>query len=455
MLSKKMAFSLTSLITILALAFLAPAVMAASDGPTVSISSKDHSADDGKQVIPTGDPGTVVVTVEFSDIVDFNYTSGTPITVGTDAFDPEVDVMFVYTNNDGVEQPASTTAPTWVQKNGKKYEGTVTLTDAITKVRVYIRADVAKSIAGKTLGNRNQASNSYEFSIISADVGNPYPVRMTRLPPASGFMSDKVSGPFEVKIVLSEKPKEGKFTKDHIGVSNGSVGAVVSGGSIARDDYVTMDKDGVLAAYDSDDNDIRADDGTVQSGHATLNPLATGNDGKFYRYRATITPNFKKDKVVVWVKGFVDNALDPANQYTLLTVNKVPDDLANGKAKLEVSVDLTGVDKPTAAPGVSIGIPNDTIIPAGGYLVVVRDDGDGANEAEKSSESLIVHPGDRKNMNLAGSGRSLIQQLYNVVPVDLKRDLEGFLIQGGTIDLIAPDAGVMISEIMWGNRWWR
>ena len=470
MMSNKWTFSLTSLITILLLTFVATPAMAATGGPTVTISGKDHSADDGKQVIPAAGADTtfgnaddtVVVTVAFGDPVNWTYTQGTPLTEGTPGnFEPDLDVMFIGTNNDDVEQATAPTATNWVQKNSKTFEGTIQRGDAATtKIRIYIRADVAKSVGGVTLGRGNQASNSYEFSLINADPGDPYPVRMTRLPPASGFMSDKVSGAFEVKIVLSEKPKEGKFTAAHLGIANGSVGAVVSGGSISRADYVTMDKDGVLAAYDSDDNDIRADDGTVQSGHATLNPLATGGDGNFYRYRATITPDFKKDKVIVWVTDFVDNALDPAKKYTLVTVNKVPDDLADGKAKLEVSVDLTGVDKPTAAAGVSVGIPNDTIIPAGGYLVVVRDDGDGANEAEKSSESLIIHPGDRKNANLAGSGRSLIKQQYNVVPVDLIYDLEGFLIRGGTIDLIAPDAGVKISEIMWGtdggdnNRQW-
>ena len=76
MLSKKMAFSLMSLITIFALAFVVPVAMAADGGPTVTISTADHHFDDGKQVVPSeADPATltdiaddiVVVTVEFSD----------------------------------------------------------------------------------------------------------------------------------------------------------------------------------------------------------------------------------------------------------------------------------------------------------------------------------------------------------------------------------------------------
>ena len=476
MLSKKMAFSLTSLITILALAFVAPIAMAAVGGPTVKISTKDHSADDGKQVDPT--PGTTaadnyfVVTVEFSDAVNMNgvEADGTASTVPqggwpANDFTPFQDVMWVFTNKDGREKAAPTI--TWKQINGKKYEakvitgGTNPLV-AEDRVIVYVPANQAKAISGKSFSISNQASDSYTFQIISADKGPPMPVRLKRLPPQSGFMADKVTGPFEVKIVLSEKPKE--FKSSHIGVKNGSAGAVVPGGSIERWKYLMTNEDESHTLYDKPDatpaNDIPDASGiTATTDLSALNPMPTGNDGKFYRYSVTITPDLKKDKVIVWVKDFVDNALDPANKYTI-TVDKVPDDLVNKKTKLEVDVDLTNVDKPTAAAGTSIGIPNDTIIPAGGYLVVVRDDGDGANEAEKSSESMINHPGDRKNANLAGSGRSAIKQMYNVVPVDLKRDLEGFLIRGGTIDLIAPDAGVMISEIMWAtdggdnNRQW-
>ncbi len=441
MLSKKMTVSLMSLITILALVFVAPSTMAASDGPTVTISTADHHADDGKQV----EAGDVVITVEFSDPVNYNGADANTTAPAAD-FTPTQDVAIVYTDNDGVQQ--TTPSITWAQKSTQKYEGTIGL--AIDrKVIVYVEENAATAISGKTFSKGNQAVN-YSFSVIDVDFGDPYPVRMKRLPPESGFMADKVSGAFDVKVVLSEKPKE--FTAANIGVKNGSVGTVVAGGSISRWQYLKNNEDGSYDLYfDATDNNIPARNTiTATTALGAFDPSPTGRDDKFYLYRVRITPDFKKDKVIVWVKDFVDTALDPY-KYTLVTVNKVPDDLGADKAKLEVSVDLTNVDKPTADPGVSVGIPNDTIIPAGGYLVVVRDDEDGTDEAEKSSESEVIHPGDRKNANLAGSGRSAIKQAYNVVPVDLKYDLEGFLIRGGTIDLIAPDAGVMISEIMWAT----
>ena len=190
-----------------------------------------------------------------------------------------------------------------------------------------------------------------------------------------------------------------------------------------------------------------------------LDPLATGNDMKFYRYKVRITPDFKKDAVFVWVKDFADRHLGDlgANMYRVPAVKKSPDDLVDGKRAIKVSVDLTGVDKPTADAGTSVGIADKTIIPMGGYLVVASDDEDGDNDKEKSSSTGIMYPGtsgktaDSMNTNLAGSGRSARAQKYNVVIGGL-RDLENFLTQDGTIDLITEDGtGAIISEIMWGT----
>ena len=196
----------------------------------------------------------------------------------------------------------------------------------------------------------------------------------------------------------------------------------------------------------------------ANSGDGAFDPISIPvTDGKFYRYSVTITPDLKKDKVIVWVNHFEDRNL-AAKKYSAQTaVSKVPDDLAGGKTKLEVNVDLTNVDKPTADAGTSVSIADKTIIPMDGYLVVASDDEDGANDKEKSSETGIMYPGesgktaDSMVINLAGSGRSARAQKYNVVLGGL-RDLENFLINDGTIDLITTDGtGAVISEVMWGT----
>jgi len=477
MMSNKQAFSLTSLITILTLAFMAPTAMAVDDGPTVKISTADHHFDDGKQIIegantPKGKSeiaDSVKVTFEFGDAVNYDESVTAAGSATAGVFEPLVDVVWVFTDKDGIEKgtPPAIAATNWGQVNGKKYEAVIAGLDTEDRVVVYVERDTATAISGKTFGKSNQRSESYTFQIIAADPAAPKTVILKRLPPQSGFMSDKVTGPFDVKIVLSEKPKE--FTKANLGIKNGSLGTVIPGGSIERYKYLSANEDGARDNYDKPDatpandlpdagsGDYIATYDTTGAG-AVLMPVASGADRKFYRYSVTVTPDFKKDKVIVWVKDFEDRHIR-AKGYNVFGYAKVPDDLNAPRQKIEVPVDQTG-RKPVATPGMSVGIPGDTIIPAGGYLVVVRDDGDGANEAEKSSDSQVIHPGDRKVENLAGSGRSVVKQLYNVVPVDLKYDLEGFLLRGGTIDLIAPDAGVVISEIMWAtdggenNRQW-
>ena len=295
--------------------------------------------------------------------------------------------------------------------------------DAGTEVTIFL---LPKKFTSATTGDMDSTGVTLKFKYVAADQNSTTimtrPIMMEQLSAASGFAATKVSGPFDVKITLSETPKE--FKAAHIGVKNGSVGAVVDGGTMAEPTDAT--------------------------------DTASGRGDTYHIYKVTITPDFKKDTVIVWVKDFEDQALNPTNKYEVGrtsagVVRKVPDDLAAGTEKLEISVDLTGVDKATAAPGTSIGIANDTIIPMGGYLVVASDDGDGANDAEKSSETGIMHPGDAKDDNLAGSGRSARAQKYNVVIGGL-RDLENFLVNDGTIDLITTDGtGAVISEIMWGT----
>jgi hypothetical protein len=315
-----------------------------------------------------------------------------------------------------------TGAPT-VSEGNKRWVLTInpTNTDAGTEVTIFL---IPGKLTSATTGDKDSTGAMLKYKYVAADQNSDTimtrPIMIERLAPASGFAAAKVTGPFDVKITLSETPKE--FKAANIGIKDGSVGAVVDGGTTAE---------------------TNADE-------------ASGRDDNVQIYKVTITPTPQKAKVIIWVKDFEDQSISPTNKYEVGrtsagAVRKVPDDLAAGSEKLEVEVDLTGVDKPTADPGTSVGIANDTIIPMGGYLVVASDDGDGANDAEKSSETGIIHPGDAKDDNLAGSGRSARAQLYNVVIGSL-RDLENFLVNDGTIDLITTDGtGAVISEIMWGT----
>ena len=85
-------------------------------------------------------------------------------------------------------------------------------------------------------------------------------------------------------------------------------------------------------------------------------------------------------------------------------------------------------------------IPNETRIPNGGYLVVAT---------EIAGSGVKDNPENDKDEPLA-SARTPAQLLYNAVVAGLP-NLENFLGNGGTIDLISPTSGLVISEIMWGS----
>ena len=492
MLSKKMAFSLTSLITIFALAFAVTPAMAEVDGPTVKITAKDADpGTEGVQVV-LDSSNAFMVTVTFSD----------PVTPGLDDEDAAIVTPFGIMVSNAATGVALETQPTWARKarTNNVYETTVTVPEydhdgsAATPniradIRVYVAADNFVSTSGTTLSKQNQAASAV-FKVVT-DLGmpggtTPYPVRITRLASTSGFMTPMVSGPFDVKIVLSEEPKDGKFTAGHIGVNNGSVGTIVLGGAIARYKYLNMDEDGIVAAYGvaaladgtaasardmtaGSDADDATEDGTIEE-----QPQATGAGAMFYRYKVTIIPDLKKnDDVVIFVKDFEDNSGgDPPPKYRhdldqgMPKSRKVPDALMEGKEKLTVKVDLTSVVGVPEADGKKVDIPNGTIIPAGGYLIVAKDDGtdtldDVTDEShqERTDSTYIIWPGDPMR-STPDPGKQAAQHLYHMVKAGLPYNLEGLLARGGTIDLIAPAAGVKISEIMWAtdagsaNRQW-
>ena len=414
MMSTKWTFSFLTLMLV-GLLIAAPAALANE----VKIRVHDANGDDGDDATTAdaGDPADI------SSADGIQVIAGANASIRLDFAEPVVAPASLAGFFEVIGQDIADTATLTVSEGNKRIviplSGGSNAAD--TEVTVFL---IPGKFTSATTGDSDSTGVMLKFKYVAADQNSDTimtkPLMIERLVPASEFTAAKVSGPFDVKITLSETPKE--FKAGNIGIQNGSVGAVVDGGTVAE---------------------TNADE-------------ASGRDNNVQIYKVTITPDFKKDKVIIWVKDFDDQSLSPTNKYEVArtsagTVRKVPDDLAAGSEKLEVSVDLTNVDKPTADPGTSVGIANDTIIPLGGYLVVASDDGSGDNDADKSSSTGIMHPGDAKDDNLAGSGRSARAQKYNVVVGGL-RDLENFLINDGTIDLITTDGtGAVISEIMWGT----
>ena len=169
---------------------------------------------------------------------------------------------------------------------------------------------------------------------------------------------------------------------------------------------------------------------------SVLIQTGTGRDMMLYPYVVKIKPKFdNKNSIVVKVKSFEDEDYPSPNKYTPPTTEAM---YREGVDKLTIKV---GYEKPKAVltAGLIIDIPKEKRIPNGGYIVFTKNAGN----------SGIKKPAGSDKDEPKNTERTPAQLLYNVVDLGLP-NLETFLLNGGTIDLIAPE-NVVISEIMWGS----
>ena len=255
MLSKKMAFSLMRLITIFALALVAPSAMAGEFAVSLDMTGDVSSAGD----LQLAHPGTSLeVTVKFDQAVVFAASKA-----------------FVTTyDEDGVliGIPAATSAPATASK---EIEITIPVTAAVAKVNLRI----AKGIASADPINADtSAALDVNIFLVAADAGVPTVYSIQR---ADNPLLPVTSATVQVIIILSEMPKE--FTKDHVSVTN-----AIHGDPVALEAIPEAD-----------------------------NMPSTGRDDMLYPYVLTITPKYEnKNDIVVKVKAFEDMVLPTSNRYT-------------------------------------------------------------------------------------------------------------------------------------------
>ena len=427
MLSNKWTFSLTSLVVILALAFVVPSAMAAefavtlSVGPDVDISSADdiQVAYGGDATVIKIDTGAVVQVVTQGTFTDTAAAHTTAIGVTTLELD---DFQVIAYNSFGgtVTPPVGTLTGLAVvpTADGKSFmmnlvaigvlDGATLAAADITKVLIYIPKhafEVADPRANLDAGVRTVDGKSAEASLTinyvraepTGDAGDPMVYSIRR---ASDPLLPVTAATENVIILLSEQPKE--FTKDNVDVTNATWVDPVA-----------------LVAIDEVDPGM----------------LSTGRDDKLYPYVLTITPKYEnKDDIVVKVKAFEDMVLPSADtgKYTPETREA---DYTEGKDKLTIKV---GKEAPKAGTaGLPVVLAKELFIPTDGYLVV----------ADEEAGSAIINPGGAKDAPLVT--RSPDGLKYNLNAIALP-NLETFLANGGVIDVVSP-MSLTISEIMWGS----
>ena len=165
--------------------------------------------------------------------------------------------------------------------------------------------------------------------------------------------------------------------------------------------------------------------------------FATGTDAMLYPYLVVITPKYANtNDVVVKVKEFEDRTRPIADKYIPPSLES---DYTEGVDKLTIMVSEA---KPGAilTAGFEVVIPKEIRIPASGFTVFAKNN---------AGSGIKDNPGNDKDEPKA-TERTPAQLLYNLVELSGLPNLETFLANGGTIDLVGP-AGVYISEVMWGS----
>ena len=134
----------------------------------------------------------------------------------------------------------------------------------------------------------------------------------------SAFEEAEVTGAFDVRIVLTERP-HGGLTLDKIQVDGGTASNLVVGVPFAwhggRDDNNDPVRSQALRPhpseggyyFDRDYGPLAGVELTSTDVNDTV-PLPTGADGMYHQYRVTITPHRRVDTVKISIKEFHDRA---------------------------------------------------------------------------------------------------------------------------------------------------
>ena len=336
-----------------------------------------------------------------------------------------------------------------------------------------VAASLVDAEARPTGTNKKAPEHNLPIILVPAEpaAGDPDVVSTVRIvstaaTAASRFQEAKVSGPFQIRITLTEEGHNfaaADGTKsDFIDVVNGTLTRIVPGVPFLRNETADEEMPPLVEGQYTAIGDV---------------PSPSGRDQKYHPYLITIEPDLtvrgdahenQVRNVEIRVKAFNDLVI-PANGWVPPTNYS----LAVNRSLLEVPVNpaaiTTDVFKPAtdAKTANEIFINDGLVIPAGGYLVITQGTAD--------QSGVTGSPAKLADKKTAAS------KLYNVknefgFPAP-GNDLEALFRVGGTIRLIhndvatnTPAAGakanengyllsntaytagsVVISEIMWGR----
>ena len=465
MVLNKTAFSLASLVVLLALAFVAPYALAGDFTTELSVedvSFADKSFPEYQYDNQVELDRDTIVYAKFDKIVNYRGGRTQDLDPGEnfdDLKDSGVfthhDVVIQIYNKNGVLSLTQTGANSVVieprepnRHDGQNFKITFDTYDPDPRVEdynsvlVYIKqGGVTAADPAVAAADSKNAAASVAFNLVYSDgwraatdgynypnndnqntvlVYKPAVYGISRLESDLRFNTGVIE-PFKVKIRLSEQPRT--FTTDHIDVTEGKATEIIRLPPVSP--YILF--------------------GPFNDANFRFLPVTgrglIGVGTVYYDYLVTIKPKFEnKNDIVIKVKAFED--LVKPNRYILFAPYKyTPPSSENayveGFDKLTVKV---GKEAPKAkAAGFKVPIVKDKVIPGSGYLVLT----------EETAGSSVHPPPGAIDASPKAHERTPTELLYNVVDVDFP-NLETFLANGGVIDVMSPHP-LVISEVMWGS----
>ena len=496
MLSKKMAFSLMSLIAIFA--FVVPSAMAADpfdvtfEGrESVTYTPVDNDAEIADVTVTvTIKTGLSVAALDFVNHGTDEEDDADERNLIVTAFDKNGLVVMTTSGVHDTTDTTTTNVPTATLTSGvmiresaesdyvptgtqREYvvtiaPGTAGTDTIVTKVVLTVEQlttnDLTAVDAKGALVKTKLSSYTRVITVSAAPAANadrPNVVSIQRLRPGSqtvvsAFQEEKVTGAFDVRIVFTEKPHDFKLA--HIEVDGGTASSLVVGvpfawhGELGTDDarvaHNVLRPHPIEGMYrHSEEADGTADVygplvGVPEGVDDMTVPMPTGDDKMYHQYRVTITPHRRVDMVKIHIKEFHDNASPFPNVYKPFDVANKP----NGREQLRLAV---ATDLSALGTGFMFYLPHAegaqiTYAGAAGHYILTKDKaGSGINFFHEKDEENVAHK------------QTPAQLLYNVRASGSLPNLETFLANNGTIDLVAYDGtaagAAYISEVMWGT----
>ena len=419
--SNKWTFSLTSLVVILALAFVAPSAMAGEFGVSITpvtaaavsdtpVARHDISHADGHQLELAAD---LVVSVKFDR----------GVTLPTDAAEIAKRFLISTYDADGKWLANPTVTPEAFTfagvLAGTQYR--VSISTPTGTARVTIK--VVKGLASTDAFNDDTSKEaSATYHLLAEDPGGgPDVLKLVRVGEAFETVT---SATFDIHVLLSEEPKGG-FNKDLVDVGDkATVNSVVKLATPAS--TTTIGDAGLVSRPDTPLTDT-----------ALVSTLASWRDGNVHLYLVTIGAKPGDQTVSVKIKNFASMENPAPGTAQNMYIRAADSSLVANRDMLTVKTKQAGTPATARAAGLVVNIPKEKRILD--YLIIAKNIGG----------SGIQKPDDSDKDAPKIDKRTPAQLMYNIIEVGIP-NLETFLANGGTIDLVGPN-DLVISEIMWGS----